>query len=211
MMRVLLVSEPGPSRDALVGALAAQGLGALLVAPGRSVPDELAESDAVVFVDDGPDEMSSLEQTVRRYGDLPIVVLSDAPDARHALTRHEEGWAVLPADTSPRVVAAVVVAAMAGLVTTTVSRPVDRDSVGQERWTGGLHQGSGAIEESLTPREREVLVLLADGLSNRGIAANLGISEHTVKVHVSTIYAKLGAANRAEAVARGIQRGWVAL
>ena len=66
-------------------------------------------------------------------------------------------------------------------------------------------------QEPLTGREREVLGLLADGLSNRAIASRLGISEHTVKVHVSTIYAKLGAANRAEAVTRGIQRGLVAI
>jgi DNA-binding NarL/FixJ family response regulator len=66
-------------------------------------------------------------------------------------------------------------------------------------------------EEPLTDREREVLSLLADGLSNRGIAARLGISEHTVKVHVSTIYAKLGVGNRTEAVTRGLQRGLVLL
>lgn len=68
-----------------------------------------------------------------------------------------------------------------------------------------------ALEEPLTAREREVLGLLADGLSNRGIASRLGISEHTVKVHVSTIYAKLRASNRAEAVTRGVRRGLVAI
>lgn len=65
--------------------------------------------------------------------------------------------------------------------------------------------------EPLTPREREVLDLLADGLSNKGIAARLGISEHTAKFHVASVLAKLGAANRADAVRRGVRRGLVSV
>lgn len=65
--------------------------------------------------------------------------------------------------------------------------------------------------EPLTERETEVLQWLAQGLANKQIGATLGISEHTVKFHVSSIYAKLGATNRAEAVRLGVQNGWVAL
>ncbi len=65
--------------------------------------------------------------------------------------------------------------------------------------------------EELTGRESEVLQLLTQGLANKQIAARLGISEHTVKFHVSAIYAKLGATNRAEAVRVGVQRGLVLL
>ena len=65
--------------------------------------------------------------------------------------------------------------------------------------------------EPLTPREIEVLRLLSLGLANKEIAARLGISEHTVKFHLSAIYSKLGAANRAEAVRRGLQRGLIPL
>jgi DNA-binding NarL/FixJ family response regulator len=61
----------------------------------------------------------------------------------------------------------------------------------------------------LTPRERSVLELLARGLANKQIAARLGISERTVKFHVSAVFAKLGAANRTEAVARAAQLGMV--
>ena len=57
--------------------------------------------------------------------------------------------------------------------------------------------------EQLTPREREVLALAADGLSNREIAAELGISEHTVKFHLASVFGKLGASSRTEAVRRG--------
>jgi DNA-binding NarL/FixJ family response regulator len=63
--------------------------------------------------------------------------------------------------------------------------------------------------EPLTSREIEILGLLAEGMANKDIAAQLHISEHTVKFHVSSILAKLGAGNRSEAVARGIREGLI--
>jgi len=66
-----------------------------------------------------------------------------------------------------------------------------------------------ALDEPLTRRESEVLALLAGGATNRQIAARLGVSLHTVKFHVSSILAKLGAESRTEAVAAGIRRGFV--
>ena len=65
--------------------------------------------------------------------------------------------------------------------------------------------------ESLTPREVEVLKLLAEGLSNRAIAFGLGISEHTVKFHVNAIMGKLGAQSRTEAAVRATQLGLLLL
>jgi DNA-binding NarL/FixJ family response regulator len=65
--------------------------------------------------------------------------------------------------------------------------------------------------EPLTPRELEVLQLLADGLANKQIALKLEISEHTVKFHISSIYKKLGATNRAEAVRLGLKLGLILL
>ena len=66
-------------------------------------------------------------------------------------------------------------------------------------------------EEPLTEREREVLDLMALGLPNKTIAARLGISEHTVKFHVGSVMAKLGAASRTEAVTHAIRQGLLAL
>ncbi len=63
----------------------------------------------------------------------------------------------------------------------------------------------------LTERESEVLGLLAQGLANKQIAARLGISEHTVKFHVSAIYSKLGASSRTEAVRLGVRLGLIVL
>jgi len=66
-------------------------------------------------------------------------------------------------------------------------------------------------QESLTPREQEVLELLAEGLPNKAIAAQLGISDQTVKFHVASISAKLGATNRTEAVRIALRRGLLTL
>jgi DNA-binding NarL/FixJ family response regulator len=68
-----------------------------------------------------------------------------------------------------------------------------------------------AAAETLTPREREVLSLLADGLGNKEIATRLGISEHTIKFHIRSILAKLGASSRTEAVSRGLRGGLIEL
>jgi DNA-binding NarL/FixJ family response regulator len=65
--------------------------------------------------------------------------------------------------------------------------------------------------ESLTAREREVLVLLAEGVGNRTIASRLGISEHTVKFHLGAIFGKLGAATRTDAVRRALRLGLIDL
>jgi DNA-binding NarL/FixJ family response regulator len=78
-----------------------------------------------------------------------------------------------------------------------------------------VHQnGTGEDEpvvEPLTSREGDVLELLAEGLSNRRVAERLGISEHTVKFHVASIYGKLGASSRAELIRRAARRGLITI
>lgn len=68
-----------------------------------------------------------------------------------------------------------------------------------------------ATRETLTPREREVLALIAEGLPNKAIALRLGISEHTVKFHVNAILTKFGAQSRTEAVVRATRAGLLSL
>jgi DNA-binding NarL/FixJ family response regulator len=68
-----------------------------------------------------------------------------------------------------------------------------------------------AFDEPLTAREVQVLELLAEGLPNKIIAQRLGISDQTVKFHVSSISGKLGAANRTDAVRRAVRRGLITL
>jgi two-component system, NarL family, nitrate/nitrite response regulator NarL len=74
-----------------------------------------------------------------------------------------------------------------------------------------LEEPEGRLVEALTPRELEVLSLVAEGLPNKSIAARLGISDQTVKFHVSMIYAKLGAVNRTDAVRRAVRQGLLTL
>jgi DNA-binding NarL/FixJ family response regulator len=67
------------------------------------------------------------------------------------------------------------------------------------------------FDEPLTPREIQVLELLAEGLPNKAIAERLGISDQTAKFHVASISGKLGAANRTDAVRRAVRRGLITL
>jgi len=68
-----------------------------------------------------------------------------------------------------------------------------------------------ALDEPLTPREIQVIELLAEGLPNKAIAAKLGISDQTVKFHLASISGKLGARNRTDAVRRAVRRGLITL
>jgi DNA-binding NarL/FixJ family response regulator len=72
-------------------------------------------------------------------------------------------------------------------------------------------RGDATPTPELTPREFAVLEHLARGLGNKQIAAALGISERTVKFHVSSVFTKLGATNRTEAVTRAVQAGLISL
>jgi len=101
----------------------------------------------------------------------------------------------LPVSATAVEIFAAIQAAAAGL---TAFRPSDLE----ERTTE---------TSQLSPRELEVLRMLADGLANKEIAWRLGISEHTVKFHVTSILNRLNAASRAEAVAIGMRNGWITI
>ena len=94
---------------------------------------------------------------------------------------------------------------------------VDADAImiaGDDRGAAAIDEHDdedGGFEEPLTPREIQVLELLAEGLPNKAIAARLHISDQTVKFHVSSISGKLGAANRTDAVRRAVRRGLITL
>lgn len=118
--------------------------------------------------------------------------------------------AVLPNDVSPEQLVAAIQAAASGLL---VLHPAQvRAAVSNGFSSGAAHpRALDQLAEPLTPRESEVLQMLASGLANKEIAVKLAISEHTVKFHVASILGKLGAASRTEAVALGIRRGLVLL
>ncbi len=103
----------------------------------------------------------------------------------------------------PAEIIAAIEAVAAGLI---VSSP-DLLAGAQPQISPARKYPSGALHDSLTPRETDVLRMLADGLSNKEVALQLHISEHTVKYHLSSVFGKLGVSSRTEAVMVGIQRG----
>ena len=128
---------------------------------------------------------------------IPCAILV-ASDARAPEILGAGAAAVLSREISPERLRAALIAVGAGLVV--LDAALART---------GLPDASVEAEpgEELSARERQVLTLLASGLSNRKIAERLGISEHTAKFHVMSILAKLGAATRTEAVVIAARRG----
>jgi len=113
--------------------------------------------------------------------------------------------AILPLQASAREIAVAIEAAAEGLI---VLHP---DAVHSRQATGPAARPAEAPDAPLTPREIEVLRLLAEGLANKNIAWKLNISEHTVKFHIASIFTKLNVSSRAEAVAIGIRQGVILL
>jgi two-component system, NarL family, response regulator YdfI len=135
---------------------------------------------------------------------IPILLLIDAPSSglvKSALRAGIRG-AIL-SDATPQEIEGAVHAVNAGLVVTTPASLAELLPDSQ--------QFAEDLAEPLSGRELEVLDLVAEGLSNKLIAHRLNISEHTVKTHVASIFAKLGAASRTEAVSQAIRRGLVML
>jgi two-component system, NarL family, response regulator YdfI len=138
---------------------------------------------------------------------IPVVVLIDQPSAdwtAHALRSGVK--AILHRDSGMDEILAAIQAAHAGLV---LLDPEVSQSLASRVPTASA-QPASALDD-LTPRETEVLRMLAEGLGNREMAARLGISDHTVKFHISSILDKLGAATRTEAVTMGIRMGIILL
>jgi DNA-binding NarL/FixJ family response regulator len=116
-----------------------------------------------------------------------------------------DGCSVLPRGASPAEIAGAARAARAGLVAT--SAAFAAEALRYERV--GERRSAPPGFDSLTPRERQVLAAMSNGLGNREIGGALGISAHTAKFHVAQIIAKLQAQSRAHAVAKALRAGFV--
>ena len=163
------------------------GLRALLESgPGVEPADSRADADVV------------LREDVPATGEQPAVLLTDAPPTAAGLRCGVR--AILPRHAPAEQIVAALHAAATGLVAVPLesSRVLSTSSVPE-------------ASEVLTPRELETLEMMSEGLSNKQIAYRLGISDHTAKFHVNSIFAKLEAGTRTEAVMRGIRLGLVQL
>ena len=190
MIRVLVVANSAMARAGLADVVRGD---ARLVLAGTATPGDLAarvrELDPDVVLAEADDRAPAV-------ANRPSVLLVDEPERaweQERVRRDEPPRSILARDAS----SGEMIASAAGLIAL------------QPR---ALARAAGLDGHSpLTLRERDVLERLARGSANRTIAEELHISEHTVKFHVASILAKLGAATRTEAVARGVPRGLVML
>jgi NarL family two-component system response regulator YdfI len=181
--------------------------------------------DVVVYDAAGQGEKSfgalrSFVEDAGEGGDAPafVVIGAEHPGALEWAVRAGVVRALLPRAAAGAEIVAAVEAASVGLFAfdgeeldaLLSSAPAGVETPGAQL-DEGRPSGVESELEALTPREREVLDMLAEGLSNKEIAWRMNISEHTVKFHVASVFAKLGVSTRTEAVTLGIRRGLVML
>lgn len=212
MIRVFIVASSPLARAGLKNLLATRDVEvAGSVADFESLIEQWPERQADIVLLETPGEqfkalIDSLAAS-QLSSDTTVVILASGTEPRFLTEALRAGVrAILPSDISPDRLVAALEAAAAGLV---VLYPQEAGLMfsGAELTTRRYAE----LAEPLTPRESEVLQMLASGLANKEIAAKLAISEHTVKFHVASILGKLGAGSRTEAVALGIRRGLVLL
>lgn len=207
-LRVLIVSANPLARGGLAALLEGMPrmkmVGSGSVAEGASLAGQLQPD--VVLLDAGDGELEELDPIARLASaqpGLPIVALASDQGAL-AQTLAFGASALLPAAVDPETLAAALLASAHGLAA--IPRQELAMLLPQE---DRIDPAVNAPTESLTPRELEVLQLMARGLTNRQIARRLEISEHTVKFHAGAVLGKLNARSRTEAVARAIGVGWI--
>ena len=176
---------------------------------------DLALIELATTETDTLDELTQLVEAQQLEESMPYLLMVDSTDENLCTRLLETGLlstgllSVLPMTVSDSEIEGAIAALTQGLV---ILHPEIAeylfDMVGDR--TSALEPTDEPIEP-LTPREIEVLNELANGLTNKAIALNLNISEHTVKFHISTILFKLDVASRTEAVTVGIRSGLVML
>jgi DNA-binding NarL/FixJ family response regulator len=189
------------------------GHAGLTVLESNARPDELGdalvsiEPDVVVLaLEPGESPALPLRISPDAAGRLPaVLVLGDEPAAGWAGRALRSGarGAIARTASTDQIVGAVLAVA-AGLV---VRQPVAGESPAQPL----RRPLDERTVQPLTGREIEILGLLAEGLGNKAIAGRLGISEHTVKSHLTSVFAKLDVSTRAEAVASAARLGLIML
>jgi DNA-binding NarL/FixJ family response regulator len=206
VIRVLVVARSPQVRARIETALARRA--DFLVAGAGDWPpiDGTAdrEPDVVLLVLE-PGELPRLDST-HAPAAARLVVLGPEPIEQWAPAALRQGaWGALPFDASSAELAAAIEAVAAGLAV--MPQQMARGS----RARTPRRLGADAPPQPLTPREIEIFELLAAGLGNKAIATRLGISRHTVKTHVVSLFEKLGVSTRAEAVVAGVRRGLLML
>jgi two-component system nitrate/nitrite response regulator NarL len=196
-LRVLVVAAYPALRAGLVSLLASDRLLEPMVAEGVQLGDAGSAPSAIVvdYSAGEPEEILSISDTFP--GTALVMIGADPATDGPGLSGAPVAY--LPSDVDAAALAAAVRAAAAGLI---VLDPTVAGATGVH-----AHARTSENAETLTAREQEVLLLVAEGLPNKAIARELGISEHTAKFHVGSLLGKLGAASRTEAVTLATRRG----
>ncbi len=203
MIRVRVVS-PYPAMTAGLRAILEESPD-LTVEEEASVPDTGAGRPAgtdVILIDGDLGEAALVSLTTTRP-DLPAVLLGG--ELQGDLASHRVPRAYLRRDATAEEILNAVRGVANGLVV------IDPLRLPEVLASGRVPSEPPPQGEPLTPRELQVLQLLADGLPNKTIARQLNISEHTAKFHVSSLLSKLGAYSRTEAVSTAARRGLLVL
>jgi DNA-binding NarL/FixJ family response regulator len=169
------------------------------VSADSTSPKNLSEMDVLVLTT--ADDLQLLE------GDTgPVLLLTNALDEASRMTGLPV-WGVLPLDASLEEISAALHALGEGLW---VGSPAFTSQL-MEHHPAQVFEAGEPVSDTLTGRELEVLQLAAEGMANKQIALALNISEHTVKFHLSSLYAKLGVTSRTEAIRAGVRQGRVVM
>lgn len=208
-LRVLVIADNLLIRTGLAAVLTAQTDLEIVgqVAGSETLADDLEvyRPEAVIY-DLGYEPLNALGRLEALAG-LPLIVLLPSPDEAAAVIGaidENTVYGLLLRDTPPAVMTVALNAVYHGLVTL--------DPLLAGTLVVGSESPSGeTLLEPLTPRELQVLQLLAEGLPNKIIAQRLAISPNTVKFHINAILSKLGVQSRTEAVIRATRLGLVIL
>ncbi len=213
-VRVLVIADDPLARAGLAALLAAQP-GMNVVGRAAAMDDLLAARQAyrpdVVLWDLGH-ELARSTQRMALLDKIDVPVAALLPDATAAAQVWGPGvQALLRRDAEPSQLAAALAALGEGLAVLDPTFVPSLTPATTPSEPQGWSAAAEAPAEELTPRELEVLRLMAEGLPNKTIAVRLGISEHTVKFHVNAVMGKLDAESRTEAVVRATRLGLILL
>ncbi len=212
MIRVFIVAASPLARAGLKSVLASRAIQVVGASADLDVAgDQFSDGsvDVILMGASGESSEALLDslQASEVAADAPVMILSDQPGALWGSAILRAGVrAILPADLPQDQLLAALQAVAAGLV---VVHPTEVSAALPAAVRSSIPVTE--LAEQLTPRELEVLQMLAGGLGNKEIAAKLSISEHTAKFHVASILGKLGVSTRTEAVSQAIRRGLVLL
>jgi len=209
-MRVLIGARSEVVRAGLESLLATaptfQVVGSFPIATALARFEDLQPDVVLLDLESLADEsLSPATESGGMVRNSTLVILTDNPDNLVADALRSGVRAILPREATSEEIVAAIQASKVGLV---VLHPNALHSVLSPIPSGDQPELESS-DQILTPREIEVLRMIAEGLGNKEIASKLTISDHTVKFHISSIFAKLGASSRTEAVTIGIRGGLI--